>query len=258
MSFCLGIEALLMLASVRPASHTPPVDRHPIERHRYASARSNRIFGLAGTCLIFGVVLAGLFLTLQQRFAPPPPSSPLVVNLLPLASPPVTPPKPKVAPKSVKKHEQKPEPPKIEPVQRTVVPLTTVSAPPPAPVAKPAPPAPSQPETATPKTAPAPPAPQVSSNTPDSWQGRILARLQRAQRYPGSARSAREQGVVYIRFRMNRDGHVLSSTLVRTSGFADLDQAALDTLRRADPLPAIPPERPDEVELIVPVEFYLR
>lgn len=57
---------------------------------------------------------------------------------------------------------------------------------------------------------------------------------------------------------MNRDGHVLSSSLVRTSGFADLDQAALDTLRRADPLPAIPPERSDEVELVVPVEFYLR
>ena len=34
-------------------------------------------------------------------------------------------------------------------------------------------------------------------------------------------------------------------------------QAALDTLRRADPLPKIPPERTDEIELVVPVEFLL-
>ena len=86
----------------------------------------------------------------------------------------------------------------------------------------------------------------------------MLARLEKFRRYPGAARSARQQGVVYIRFRMNRGGRVLSSSLVRSSGFPALDQAALETLRRADPLPKIPADRPDEIELSVPVEFYIR
>ncbi|WP_371432106.1 energy transducer TonB [Novosphingobium sp.] len=41
---------------------------------------------------------------------------------------------------------------------------------------------------------------------------------------------------------------------MRSSGFPDLDKAALETLRRADPLPKIPADRPDEIELAVPVE----
>ena len=84
-----------------------------------------------------------------------------------------------------------------------------------------------------------------------AWAGR-------GRRYPGLARNARQQGVVYIRFRIDRDGHVLSSWLVRSSGYPALDHAALETLRLADPLPRIPADRPDEIELAVPVEFYLR
>jgi protein TonB len=57
---------------------------------------------------------------------------------------------------------------------------------------------------------------------------------------------------------MNRVGTVLSSAIVRKSGSFDLDQAALDTLRRAQPLPNIPADRPDVVELTIPVTFSLR
>ncbi|AOW25623.1 hypothetical protein BJP26_15475 [Sphingomonas melonis TY] len=230
----------------------------PVERHPYAPPPEHKIFGFLGTCLVFAVAFAGLLLTFEHHFNPPPPSAPLVVSLLPLASPPETPPKPKEAPKPVEKHQRQPTPQKVVPVERPIIPVPTIAPPPPAPAVKPVDPTPPQPETAAPKTAPAPPAPQVSSNAPDTWEGRVLARLQKYQRYPGAAKSARQQGVAYIRFRMNRDGHVLSSSLVRSSGFPALDQAALDTLRRADPLPKIPPERPDEIELVVPVEFLLR
>ncbi|EQB11104.1 energy transducer TonB family protein [Sphingobium lactosutens] len=57
---------------------------------------------------------------------------------------------------------------------------------------------------------------------------------------------------------MNRTGMVLSSVIVKKSGSFDLDQAALDTLKRAQPLPAIPADRPDVVELTIPVEYNLR
>ncbi|WP_285022219.1 energy transducer TonB [Novosphingobium sp. fls2-241-R2A-195] len=72
------------------------------------------------------------------------------------------------------------------------------------------------------------------------------------------AHAARQQGAVQVRFTMNRVRFVLSCAIVRKSGPFMLDQAALDTLRRAQPLPAIRAGRPDTVELTVPIEFDLR
>ncbi|WP_313440412.1 energy transducer TonB [Novosphingobium sp.] len=48
------------------------------------------------------------------------------------------------------------------------------------------------------------------------------------------------------------------SSLGRSSGSIFLDRAALETIRRAQPLPAIPEGKPDELELSVPVEFFLQ
>jgi len=232
----------------------PPIR---IKRQGYTPATGRRWAALAGTSFVYMLIAAGLFLSFEVSSPPPRPSAPIFVSLLPLASPPETPPKPKVTPKPVEKQEKKPTPPKLPPAVRTVVPIATLPAPQPQPVTSPVS-TPAQSETAAPRTAPAPSAPQVSSNAPDTWEGRVLARLEKFRRYPGAARSARQQGVVYIRFRINRDGHVLISSLVRSSGYPALDQAALETLRRADPLPRIPANRPDEIELSVPVEFYIK
>lgn len=69
----------------------------------------------------------------------------------------------------------------------------------------------------------------------------------------------RQQGVPYIRFVMDRDGHVLSSRLERSSGFDALDRAALELPKQAQPLPKPPEDRlGDKIELVVPVEFFLR
>jgi len=256
-----------MLALVRPdlSEDAMAADDDPhaapivllTEGQGYAPPPGRRVLAFVGTSFIYALVAAGLFLTFEVSTPRPEPSAPLVVTLLPLASPPETPPKPKEAPKPVEKHQRQPTPPRVEPLEHVISPLPTIT-PPPSPAVKPADPAPPQPETAAPKTVPEPPAPQAASNAPDTWEGRVLARLEKFRRYPGAARSVRQQGVVYIRFRINRDGHVLTSSLVRSSGFPALDQAALETLRRADPLPKIPADRPNEIELSVPVEFYIR
>lgn len=85
-----------------------------------------------------------------------------------------------------------------------------------------------------------------------------MARLERVKRYPSAARVRRIQGVAYVRFRVDRQGRLLFATLQRSSGNALLDEAAMDTIRRAQPFPAIPDDRPTEIEISVPVEFYLR
>jgi len=237
--------------------HGPPIALPTsIVRYGYAPPRGQRVIAFFGTALVYAIAAVALFISFQDRPASPkPPSAPLVVTLLPLASPPEAPPKPKDAPKPVEKHEREPLRSQPEPVMHPIVPLPTIAVPPPSPAVERADPTPPQPETAAPKTAPAPQGSRASSNTADTWEGRVLSRLEKFRKYPGSARSARQQGVVYIRFRISREGHVLSSSLVRSSGFPALDQAALETLRRADPLPRIPADRPEQIELSVPVEF---
>lgn len=114
------------------------------------------------------------------------------------------------------------------------------------------------PETTAPPARPAPPAPQLSSGK-ITWQGLVLAALDRKKQFPRDAQFRREQGVPYIRFVMNRDGKVLSSRLERSSGFRSLDAEAVALPRRAQPLPK-PPEDVvgDTIELVVPVEFFLK
>lgn len=99
------------------------------------------------------------------------------------------------------------------------------------------------------------PAQQGASGGSHSWEGKILARLERFRRYPNSARMRGDEGVAYLRIRINREGQLLSSKLERSSGFASLDRAAAEAAERAAPLPRIPAERPDEIELLVPFEF---
>lgn len=99
------------------------------------------------------------------------------------------------------------------------------------------------------KTAKAP------SISPARWQARVLARIKRFQRYPRGAKSRREEGVVSVNFVIDSSGAVISTRLSRSSGSSELDRAALDSLRRASPMPAPPP---GIRSLSVPVQFNLR
>lgn len=103
-----------------------------------------------------------------------------------------------------------------------------------------------------------PPAEQISlSGLQSNWQGQVLERLAAFRRYPAGSRARREQGVSHVRLRVNRAGQLLSLRLESSSGHTELDRAALATVRAAVPLPAIPPELPDELELLLPVEYFI-
>ncbi len=166
---------------------------------------------------------------------PPPPEPPPVVE------PEVVLPKPPPEPPKQKPKPEKPKPPRpvAQPVQ-------------PAPVA--APPAPA------PAPAPAAPAPSAApSRAVPSWQGRLLSHLERHKRYPRAAQARRQEGVAQVRFTIDRDGNVLSVRLDRSSGVPSLDEETVEMVRRASPLPAPPEEMAkDRIELVVPVQFFIR
>ncbi|MCF7749669.1 TonB family protein [Bacillus subtilis subsp. subtilis] len=111
---------------------------------------------------------------------------------------------------------------------------------------------------AAPPSPPLPPGPSEATPGHDSWEGRVMARLERFRRYPNAARARRQEGVAQLRVSVARDGSLLGLSLEHSSGFALLDQAALDTFRRAAPLPKVPDDRAVPVELSFPVEFFMR
>ena len=110
-----------------------------------------------------------------------------------------------------------------------------------------------RPEAAPPVvTGPSPQAPVSSAAA--SWQQSLVARLARLQRYPPQARGV--QGVVSLAFSIDRQGNVVSSRIVKSSGSALLDAEALDLIKRAAPLPPPPAEIADsELSFVVPIRF---
>ena len=107
----------------------------------------------------------------------------------------------------------------------------------------------------------APPAPAAAapSKAVPTWQGLILARLERFKRYPAGAQFRRQQGVVYLRFSMDRRGKVVAASVDKSSGVDALDQETLALIHRAEPLPPPPAEMTgDPVELVVPIQFFLK
>jgi periplasmic protein TonB len=243
-------------------------------------------------CLLLVLGLHAVALDLLFRHAPAEPTAlPSEAMMIDLAPEPVSPaaepeeappepepvpPEPEPVPPEPEPIPPEPEPPPPEsmPPEPIPPPEVMLPAPPPPP---PSPPAVRQPpraqrpaiearrDAAAPAAleaapvAAAPPAPMTVSNAVPTWQGLMLGRLQRFKRYPDAARLNREEGVAYLTFSMDRAGHVLSAAIARSSGSQALDSETLALVRRAEPLPAPPPEMPgDPVTLTVPVRFSLR
>lgn len=64
--------------------------------------------------------------------------------------------------------------------------------------------------------------------------------LAREARYPVAARAQRLQGRVELALRIGADGRLLEARLLASSGYATLDQAALETARRVSSFPPPP------------------
>ena len=92
-----------------------------------------------------------------------------------------------------------------------------------------------------------------------TWQNSVVLHLNRHKRYPSSARANDQQGDVHVRFSMDRSGQLMASQVARSSGFALLDEEALELLKRASPLPRPPLAMQGEtLELIVPIRFRIK
>jgi periplasmic protein TonB len=91
------------------------------------------------------------------------------------------------------------------------------------------------------------------------WQTALAAHIERFKRYPAKARSSGEQGIATVAFIIDRQGRLLTSRIVKSSGSPMLDQETLAMLGRAQPMPAPPSDVPeDKLSFIVLVRFNIR
>jgi periplasmic protein TonB len=165
--------------------------------------------------------------------------------------------------------EPKPEPEHDEKVEVPPAPVPPVAAVPPssetvepAPVAPPEPKAHPEPPSETPPapatTAPPRPHPE-SAAAANGWYTGIRKQILRHRIYPATARARGEKGVVELAFSIDRRGRVVASRVTQASGFAALDNAALETLQKAQPFPLPPGNMPGEAfSFTLPLEFRIR
>lgn len=109
-----------------------------------------------------------------------------------------------------------------------------------------------------------PPSSEIAEDAPqlpgiqDQYFRALRDWLDRHKDYPRLAQRRGEEGTVVLAFTLNRYGMVLEHAIVRSSGHRMLDNTVEHLIRRAQPLPAIPPEMNVELlQVIVPIEFRL-
>jgi periplasmic protein TonB len=71
-----------------------------------------------------------------------------------------------------------------------------------------------------------------------TWQKELIAHFNRHKRYPAN-RSA-QAAEILVGFELDEAGRVLSASIVRGSGDASFDDAAVAMIRRSDPVPTPP------------------
>jgi protein TonB len=154
---------------------------------------------------------------------------------------------PEIAPvpeQETKQIEEPPPPP--EPSQAVVAPP---EEPPPQPIEERRPPSPAVPA-------------RVKGGAPrvePAWQTALVRHLQQYKRYPSSAQSRGEEGVVQLSFTVDRAGHVINREILHSSGYRELDNEVMSMIERAQPLPPFPASMPQaKLDLTVPIRFSLQ
>jgi periplasmic protein TonB len=90
-----------------------------------------------------------------------------------------------------------------------------------------------------------------------TWQKQLVAHLDKHKRYP--TQHSQKRAEILVSLALDRTGHVLSASIVKGSGDAAFDEAALAMVRKSDPVPPPPPVVADEgLNFTLPVNFHVK
>jgi protein TonB len=92
-----------------------------------------------------------------------------------------------------------------------------------------------------------------------AWMRAVTERVRQFFYYPDAALAVRTTGVAMVHFTVRRNGQIDRLDIGKSSGDKGLDKAAIDILRKAQPLPPIPDRmRVDRVDGDLPINFGVR
>ncbi|MBC7577267.1 MAG: energy transducer TonB [Tardiphaga sp.] len=90
-----------------------------------------------------------------------------------------------------------------------------------------------------------------------TWQKELVAHLDKHKKYPADRQQKTAE--ITVNFEIDRVGHVLTVSILKSSGDSAFDEAALAMVRRSDPLPQPPPLIADEgLSFTLPVIFRVK
>lgn len=96
-------------------------------------------------------------------------------------------------------------------------------------------------------------------NALNRYTAQLRAALQRRLRYPAAVDATKISGVAAVQFTVLRSGRIVSASLVRSSGNAELDQAALAAASPGSMLPSAPEAiSQEQFTFLIPLRFDLR
>lgn len=72
------------------------------------------------------------------------------------------------------------------------------------------------------------------------WRTLLRKKIESAKRYPSLARRLGMEGTVHVEFWIARDGSIGGIKVAKSSGFPLLDEASVQAIKRAAPLPIVP------------------
>ena len=227
------------------------------------SARDDLRRWVVSGAVVLGLHAAGaaLLVTWHDPLTIGEPSSAIVVDLEPFA----TPPSDRIEDLAPGPKQQEVDAPPPEPThneqkvdEKIDVPPTPVPAvaalPPPEPIDQPQ----TTPVVPVPTTT-APPVAHASQAQINEWFSAIAQAIKRHKAYPRAARERGETGIVALSFTLDRDGHLVSSHVDHGSGHPELDRAAVETIEHAQPFQPPPAGMLGAAfNFRMPVEFSIR
>ena len=94
---------------------------------------------------------------------------------------------------------------------------------------------------------------------PTAYQQLLASWLNKFQFYPATAKKLRLEGTVLAKVTIRNDGTVIKTAIEKSSGSDILDNAALQLLDLANPLPPFPENfESDEITFIAPISYNLK
>jgi protein TonB len=86
----------------------------------------------------------------------------------------------------------------------------------------------------------------------------LWSRVEQLKRYPYTARLNRWEGKVVLRAVIREDGHLMDLEIARSSGYAILDNDAIEVLKKASPLALQHPLGQPQVVVHIPISYRLQ